>query len=236
MSLYITGDCHGEFSRFHSARFQPDDIVIIAGDMGLPWGEENFYGIGGCQTLWSYQDRQNLRMLRELPCQFLFIDGNHENFDLLRDIPCDASLYGGTARKLADNIYHLSRGRIYTILGKTFFTMGGATSVDRRYRRERISWWPEEIPSYAEWEEAFAVLDRQGWKVDYVVTHTCPNEFLHGHKDFTVWPDICPVRQMLDRIRGRIEYGWWFFGHFHEDHEEPEQRCTWLYRSIKKLF
>lgn len=242
MSVYVTGDCHAEFSRFYPNQLKaanlsltPDDIVIVAGDMGLPWGEENTYGPEDWPTKWSYADTAHLRFLKELPAAILFIDGNHENFDLYRDIPYVSPFYGGKAQKLADNVYHLLRGEVYTIQGKTFFTMGGATSIDKAYRRERISWWPQEIPSYQEWEHAFTTLDKYNWNVDYVITHTCPDVFLQNRKDFDVWPDGCPVRQMLNRIEQQLTYGWWYFGHYHEIYDDPEMKCSWLYQNIKKI-
>ena len=61
----------------------------------------------------------------------------------------------------------MMRGELFTLEGHTFFTMGGAMSTDRMstdrwMRREGISWWPEEIPSEAEWQHAWNTLDRAG--------------------------------------------------------------------------
>ena len=43
MSIYITGDCHGDYRRFSAKRFPEqkemtkDDCVIICGDFGGVW-------------------------------------------------------------------------------------------------------------------------------------------------------------------------------------------------------
>ena len=75
MSIYITGDCHGDYRRFSAKRFPEqkemtkDDCVIICGDFGF----------------WSY-DKEQLwwrKWLEEKPFTTLWVDGNHENFDLL---------------------------------------------------------------------------------------------------------------------------------------------------------
>lgn len=93
---------------------------------------------------------------------------------------------------------YLLQGQIYDIQGKSFFTMGGASSHDisgsilepddphfkqkrRRlnqsgalYRVNHRSWWKEELPSGEEYRTARASLERHGWKVDYIVTHCGP--------------------------------------------------------------
>jgi hypothetical protein len=61
---------------------------------------------------------------------------------------------GGRAQKLRPNIFHLLRGEIYTLAGQTFFCFGGAHSIDKSDRASYLSWWPEEIPSAAEFKHA----------------------------------------------------------------------------------
>jgi hypothetical protein len=41
-------------------------------------------------------------------------------------------------------------------------------------KRESIDWWPEEVPNQADLDNAYVNLDKAGWKVDYVISHTCP--------------------------------------------------------------
>ena len=65
------------------------------------------------------------------------------------------------------------RGEVYDLGGETVFSFGGATSVDKDWRVPGESWWPEEVSCEEEIEHARATLAAHGWKVDYVVTHTC---------------------------------------------------------------
>ena len=80
MSIYITGDCHGDFQRFTTRNFPQlkglgrDDYVILAGDFGGVWAGE--------QT-----DGYKLDWLEAKPFTTLFVDGNHENFGLLNAYP-----------------------------------------------------------------------------------------------------------------------------------------------------
>ena len=75
MSIYITGDCHGDFQRFTTRNFPQlkeldrDDYVILAGDFGGVWAGEQV-------------DGHKLDWLEDKPFTTLFVDGNHENFRL----------------------------------------------------------------------------------------------------------------------------------------------------------
>ena len=66
------------------------------------------------------------------------------------------------------------RGQIYDIGGWTYFVFGGGNSIDKGSRTPGISWWPEEMPSTEEYEEGQQNLEKHGNKVDYILTHTCP--------------------------------------------------------------
>lgn len=242
MGLYITGDCHGEFNRFanqkNAVKFAKNDIIIIAGDMGLPWGHNYFdNNTGDLVTTITKQDLWWMQWLGEKPCIFLYCDGNHENFDLLEDdsrFPVK-TLFNGTVSQISKNIYRAHRGEVYNINGYTCFMMGGATSIDKAFRKPHISWWSQEIPSTYEWEHAFNKLEENLWKVDFVVTHTAPNKFLTSRPGFDFYGDMCPVRQMLDRIEDSLSYREWFFGHFHEDYDDSINFCRWLYKDIVRI-
>ena len=80
----------------------------------------------------------NLKPYTELPFSVLFVDGNHENFDLLNSYPVEI-WKGGKVHRVKPNITHLMRGQVFEIEGKTIFTFGGATSIDRDFRTEGMS-------------------------------------------------------------------------------------------------
>jgi hypothetical protein len=39
------------------------------------------------------------------------------------------------------------RGEVYNIEGNSIFVMGGGYSLDKDFRTEGVSWWPQEMPS-----------------------------------------------------------------------------------------
>ncbi|WP_300957923.1 metallophosphoesterase, partial [Faecalibaculum rodentium] len=163
--IYITGDIHREqdIHKINPREFEagnhltPDDYVIICGDFGCIWD-------GGSG------DRFWLNWLESLPWNTLFIDGNHENFDVLNTYPI-VDYKGGKARQIRSNIFHLLRGEVYDIGGRSFFTFGGAFSHDVQYRTEHLNWWQDELPTKEECENGYRNLNACNWKVDYVLTH-----------------------------------------------------------------
>lgn len=210
MSIYITGDIHGYPIRLtdenlsdRGATLIKDDKLIVCGDFGLPWYND-------------VQDLQCLEWLSQKHFEILFVDGNHENFDLLNAFPVEVR-YGGKVHKLRDNIYHLMRGEVYQIEGKTFFAFGGATSFDKYMREEHVSWWAEEVYDKDELFNAISNLIRVGYKVDYVITHTAPKRFLNNLDVHLQGAESCPVAKLLGDLSNKISWKKWYFGHFHTD-------------------
>ncbi|MCM1223552.1 MAG: hypothetical protein NC548_54795, partial [Lachnospiraceae bacterium] len=115
---------------------------------------------------------------------------------------------------------HLERGQIYSIAGKKFFTMGGASSHDKWCRKEHISWWKEELPTAAEMNTAIDALDTNNWTVDYVLTHCAPKSV---QALLALWYENDSLTSFLDRIQQDLRFKRWFFGHYHIDRQLGEQ-------------
>ena len=229
--IFITGDTHGTFNRFSSRNWPEgktltkDDYLIIVGDIGLIWSNDPD----------NREEAYNKKWFDSKPFTTLFIDGNHENHPRLKSFP-DQELLGGTVKRVSDSIYYLLRGEVYTINNKKFFCMGGATSVDKVWRTEGISWWADELPSCAEYESGLNNLEKHDWKVDYVLTHTMP---LKVFNDFGIEPIMeegpkgCPVANYLDMISEELTFKRWFFGHFHKNQTAGKFTC--MHENIRPL-
>ena len=82
MAIFITGDTHGDFTRFKKdifyerAELTKEDCVIITGDFGGIWDG-------------SANERYWLDWLEKKPFTTLFVSGNHENYDLLAEYPVE---------------------------------------------------------------------------------------------------------------------------------------------------
>ena len=219
--IYLTGDTHGtieigKLSRANLAveRVEPGegDFVIILGDFGLVFAPDGQ----------SAEERWRLKWLDEKPWTTLFIDGNHENFARLNALP-EEEWRGGRVHRVSESVLHLMRGQIFEIDGRSFFTMGGAASHDRQFRKEGRSWWPEELPSEEELARADAALDGCGRRVDYVLTHCAPT-LVQGRINPTFLPDR--LTEYLQHVRDTTAFHRWYFGHYHVDREYDDGFCA----------
>lgn len=226
--IYVTGDTHGlqDYYKLHifageHPELTKDDYVIIAGDFGGVWDNKTLAA--------------DIKPYTELPFTVLFVDGNHENFDLLETFPVE-EWHGGKVHKIRPDVIHLMRGQIFEIEGKTFFTFGGATSIDKFMRREGISWWAQELPTFEELDEGVANLKRVGGKVDYIITHSC------GERALT-YPQIriaagiktaCPESHILSNFEDFVDFKHWYFGHFHID-ARLSDKYTALYHEVVRI-
>jgi len=203
--IYITGDTHGNYDEFLE-RIAPyhitkNDTVIICGDFGFVWNIPAQYYF--------------LAKLAVQPFTIAFVDGNHEDFDLLYSYPV-VEWKGGKTHKIADRIYHLMRGQRFVIEDKSFFTMGGAYSIDKAIRTEGKSWWKQELPNNEEYRTAQKTLESCGYKTDYVLTHTIPQSVIPR---LGLVPDLhdAELTGYFDWLYGELSFQKWFAGHFHVD-------------------
>lgn len=234
MAVYVTGDYHGglgEHWRFEESEWPEgyclsrEDVVIVAGDFGLPW---NF----------SPEEREEIAWLESRPWTTAFVDGNHERFDYWAERPHE-EWRGGVVQRLSPDstIRHLMRGEVYDFDGVSVFTMGGAASVDRASRTPGISRWPQELPDERDFARADASLAARGWRVDYVITHACSTRQLPR----ALYPDPSFRRPVPDRLTGyldgledRLDFRRWYCGHYHVD-RDLDDRHTVLYDRIVPL-
>lgn len=218
-TIYLTGDTHGTWFNIMRIKNVPDCIHIVLGDFGFIWGRDTEVNL--------FKLERDLRKNNNL---LLFIDGNHENFELLNQYPVE-EWNGGLVHRITDHILHLMRGQVFEIEGKKFFTMGGANSIDKAHRRDRISWWAEEDITNKDIATAAENLEKHNWKVDYVLTHTCPQDVKEA-LGFKREYDSSNER-VLSQIRDAIKFKHWYFGHMHTD--DTFENYTCLYDRVVKL-
>ncbi|SUP41105.1 metallophosphoesterase family protein [Veillonella criceti] len=231
--LYITGDLHGDKSTIRGyldtlKETTKDDILIIAGDFGLPWWSP-------LTSYWkNYKDVKLLKLLADGPFTTCFIDGNHENFNQLAKYPLEEK-WGGLVQNI-EGCYHLMRGEIYTMETSRIFTFGGATSTDKEWRTPKLSWWPQEVCSEEERIHAIDKLNACNWEVDYVITHTAPKQFKSLYKKaLSTKNEPCETADFLTEIYKKIIYKCWYFGHFHDDISDNNLKARLIYNDIVEM-
>ncbi|MBQ8287559.1 MAG: metallophosphoesterase [Clostridia bacterium] len=224
MSLYVCGDTHGTLDihklttkLFPDREMTEEDYVLVCGDCGAVWdcGPSDAY-----LRRWFQSKRWTV----------LFVDGNHENHDALDRYPV-TEWKGGKVHRICDSVIHLMRGQVYEIDGHTLFTMGGAASHDKQYRKEGVSWWARELPSPEEYAEALHNLASHTNRVDYVISH-CASSRTQAIIDPAYRTDA--LTDFLDQIE-EIDFGHWYFGHYHVDRDLDEKHSA-LYDRVIKLW
>ena len=212
--FWVTGDLHGELARLSRAAIPYErltfwDYIIVAGDFGMVFHHNDL------------RDQAKLDWIEaHLPCQLLFVDGNHEDHPALAGFPV-VDYFGGKAHRLRSNVYHLMRGEIYDVDGFKIFAFGGGYSIDKHLRIPGVDWWPEEMPSDDEYENALKNLEKHNYFVDLVVTHVPPVETLQAMHQMRLISGIDPhevrLNIFLETVRENTTYQLWVFGHMHLD-------------------
>lgn len=229
MAVYLTGDTHNNFGRLSFRKWKSSktltkkDLLIILGDFGLIFN-----------NTMTKNEKYLTSWLNNRPYSIAFVCGNHENHPRLYNLP-EKEMFGGTVGVIADTIFHLKRGEVYTIEGKKFFTFGGATSIDRSLRIPWVSWWKEEVPSSSEMDHGLQKLEEHQYTVDYILAHTAPEniaqKLIKNLKSFFI--DNDPTRVYLEHVCGCANFKNFYCGHWHVE-------CTidnyhFLYEDIQQI-
>lgn len=155
MKVAFAGDWHANYAWARSAIYhaaeQGAETIVHVGDYGYDFRR-------------TYIDAVEA-VLERTGLTLQFVDGNHENFTWLYEIP----IGDDGRRQISARVHHLPRGYRWEWDGVRFLALGGAFSVDRRWRTLGDSWWAEEMITDADVEHAIA-----GGFTDVLVSHDCP--------------------------------------------------------------
>ncbi len=221
--FYVTGDTHGDQCRLiydsQMGHWSKWDTIFVCGDFG--------YLFRNNETEKNFLDD-----LERQPFCLCFVDGNHENFPAIYAYP-EEMWNGGRIHRIRKNVIHLMRGQVYTIEGKTFFTMGGAYSIDRWFREKDVSYWEEELPSQAEYQEARKNLSAHKNQVDYILTHTAPLPIIHK-MGLQPAPGDLELTRFLTDVYYDVTFRHWYCGHWHRD-QDMADNFTVLWFDVREL-
>jgi hypothetical protein len=157
----------------------------------------------------------------ELP--LLFIDGNHENHALLEQCIEDGRCGDDGVVWLRENVGWITRGSRWEWNGVVFAALGGAASVDRRFREPGWSWW--ETESICETDVELLGHD----PVDVFVCHDAPG-FCNLSGSYQI-PEYdlqrCKQsRDLLDRAIARTRPLHVVHGHWHRRYTDSSTDVT----------
>ena len=221
--IVLTGDTHRDFDRIEVFCEEncttKDDVLIILGDAGI-----NFF---------LDESDENLKgWLSGLPITFFCVHGNHEERPFNIDTYEEQPWHGGLVymEPKFPSLLFAKDGEIYDFGGSKAVVLGGAYSVDKFYRLYHgAPWFPDEQPDEEIKRYAEAQLEKAGWRVDYVLSHTAPLQYEPRH---AFMPDLDQstvdksTEEWLDSIEKRLTYNKWFCGHYHIDDQEGPIRIV----------
>jgi UDP-2,3-diacylglucosamine pyrophosphatase LpxH len=218
--IVFVGDQHGEFGKalYDVKRLGLENCYIVqCGDQGLGFHKPNYYKteLGKLNKHFS-----------EKNIHWYVTRGNHDSPEYFKETNNPFGL---------SNITLLQDYSELELLGQNILLVGGAISVDRRFRVPNKSWWADE-EFVLKLDHEFPYKDRQ---YDIVVTHTRPgvcgafkgfdNIQYWCDQDFDLKNDLIEESQKLDYLYERTKPKRWLYGHFHQSlitqYENTEFRC-----------
>ena len=220
MAIYVTGDTHGFMDRIEvfDKKLIKGDICIVCGDFGYLFLDNDI-------------EHRILDNIEKRPYTLAFVDGNHECFPVIYSYPKEI-WNNGFVHRIRKNIIHLCRGQVFEIEHKKIFTFGGGYSVYRALRREGYDWWPQEMPTDDEFNEAERNLNAHDRKVNYIITHAAPEDTMNlFHPEHAKEK---PLNTYLEYLRETITYDHWFMGHLHQDKDLWRNQSI-LWYDIRKI-
>jgi Calcineurin-like phosphoesterase len=255
MAVFLTGDTHktdiptrfnhDNLKKLNHTFNESEDYMIVVGDFGLLW------------TVYDRTEEWIVKYLHEKPFITLFVDGNHENFERINRLP-EIEMFGGKVGKYSDSIFHLKRGEAYAINEKSIFVMGGGVSIDREMRKDRVTWWAEEMPNFMEYKHAMETLEEYNYKFDYILTHTAPDKIrdvllrsvglmvrqlnAYGEEELVPYKEKDQLSEFFQMLidEKNLDFKTWYFGHYHVDARVTDDddgatvfRC--LYEDIERM-
>lgn len=213
--IFYTGDTHGKIFKITNAIrnsvITANDTMVILGDAGF-----NYYGN-------DLGDRRTKYKLNEVGITVFCIHGNHEMRPETIPTYITKIWNGGMVyyEEKYPNILFAKDGEIYDLDGRKSIAIGGAYSVDKFYRlRNGVHWFADEQPSQETKSHVEAVLESCNWKIDQVLTHTCPLKYIPTE---VFLPSIDQktvdrsTEEWLDALEEKLTYKRWLCGHWHID-------------------
>jgi hypothetical protein len=189
MITRFIGDVHGKFSRYKRI-IATCDRSIQVGDMGIGFRHSQGPRVGELQ-----QGPPHAAMIKG---DHRFIRGNHDN-----PVIC-----AGHSQWIPDG--NIESGVMF---------IGGAISIDKEFRFEGYSWWPEEELSRAALDDLVEVYCEA--KPRIMVTHDAPQEVAAEVSRMANWGVKLDPR-WSSRTREALQAMWsahapemWIFGHWH---------------------
>lgn len=206
--VLIVGDLHGNLRAASQvvdyAIDQDADVIVQVGDFGhwprTPAGE-------------LFLNRLD-DLLEAAGIELWFVDGNHEDHYSLANLERDSRGLG----IVTGTIFHVPRGHRWVWHDKTWLGVGGAVSVDKKWRTPGWDWFSSETCNMADFER----ICTDG-HADVVIAHDAPPNptlaaFLKTSEH--LWPADALVealqhQEAIGEVAASTTPDLWLHGHYH---------------------
>jgi 3-oxoacid CoA-transferase subunit A len=235
--VFFTGDTHGDvshrvdqFLNVYKDIVPEETMLIVLGDVGL-----NYY--------MNKKDQRNKREVEDKGVYVYCVRGNHEarpsdvpGMKLVHDETVSGAVW---MEEEFPHIRYFCDWGIYEINGLRTLVIGGAYSVDKHYRLARgFRWFENE--QLKDHEMRACEYSTEGRRFDLVLTHTCPfswrpTDLFLGCIDQSTVDNTMEI--WMERLKDKIEWGAWLFGHYHNDRiERPHvEMFYWEIESLEDI-
>ena len=209
MRIEFVGDSHCDKSYWnralHEAQYNKADCLWIVGDVCIL--------VDGYMKLSTAAAAYNKNVF--------IIDGNHDDHDFLQSLSVSPQRFPWgeiVCAGIAPFLWYIPRGTGFEWDGKKFLAIGGAYSIDKGPRLERMSyggqkeWWDQELIVDDDVEKAIS-----SGKADIMVCHDAPNivDLREPMNGYPVFPQTLANRERLDRVFDVAKPQILIHGHYH---------------------
>lgn len=211
--IYMTGDLHGEKTRFADRRIKrlkKNDVLVVCGDFGFLWN-----GAAAEQKLLEWIGKRRYHVL--------FVEGTHDNLELLSGYPVE-DWCGGKTHHISGRLRHLIRGERFAIEGKTLLALGGGQPDEGA--QFGVTCWRGVLPDKDEVVAICDRLDELGWEADIIVSHQAPSniEACINHTG----SELNLLSALMNTVQRKNKFLMWCFGSYHQNRfVPPNYRCLY---------
>jgi hypothetical protein len=184
--IMILGDTHGNWKLLNNLiKDQSPDIILHCGDFGY---------------FPRFAD-YNVNKIENNNTKIFWCPGNHEDWDSLDFLEDN---------EIKKNIFYMPKGSVLILPdGRSVLFMGGADSIDKNQKIIKFTWFPQEIINQRD------IYNLPDEKIQIIISHTCPTEFINEIKNKLSYPINDPSNEALSYVLKKYKPSSWYFAHFH---------------------
>jgi len=234
--LVFIGDIHGDFAKLQQL-IKPftDTCFIVCGDCGFGFSDTKYAKI---QKMIKANFDAGLEKRNNY---LLFFRGNHDDPSYF-EAPIKDYINTHRFRLIEDFT-------MVEVAGERVLCVGGAVSVDRRFRKVNSSYWLDEEISFKYYDSVFSFPSEDPEPIITILaTHSAPRKYVNAYIKKEDWVKIsfnldkkltldCDREdKILERIYSNVDAPKWIHGHYHFSNVRPIEHGELISLNINELY